>query len=71
MAIAEQGALNRTFRSETKKRQLFIFDARPMKAAVGNTVMGAGFESDDSGYGFCKSLFLNIGMFSAQVLSKI
>ena len=44
-----------------KKRQLHVFDARPMKAAVGNTVMGAGYESDTTGYGFCYSHFLNIG----------
>ena len=47
----------------SKKTILHIFDARPMKAAVGNTVMGAGYESDATGYSFCRAHFLNIGMY--------
>lgn len=59
LEMSVQGTMNQ-MESDTK-RQLHVFDARPMKAAVGNTVMGAGYESDTTGYGFCHSHFLNIG----------
>ena len=58
--ISVQGTMNKD--QPDKKRQLHVFDARPMKAAVGNTVMGAGYESDTTGYTFCNSYFLNIGL---------
>ena len=63
-AIAEQGLLCRNPELGRKERQIHIFDARPIKAAMGNTVMGAGYESDNTGYNFCEAHFLNIGMFS-------
>lgn len=40
---------------------LYLMDARPYKAAMGNTVMGKGYENT-SHYAKTKIEFLNIGM---------
>ena len=72
--IANQGCIQ-DFNSSKKKKKLqkekklekvlHIFDARPLKAAMGNTVMGAGYEGMTAGYSFCNLHFLNIGIFSS------
>jgi hypothetical protein len=55
---------SRSKEKEKEKKQdlpLRVFDARPLKAAMGNTVMGAGYEGMSAGYKFCQFEFLNIG----------
>jgi hypothetical protein len=49
----------------TNSDTFYIFDARPLKAAIGNTMMGKGFEDNES-YKGCKIEFLNIGKTSGN-----
>ena len=53
---------------EKKEKKLHIFDARALKAAMGNTVMGAGHEGIVGGYKFCDFHFLNIGIYTPPSL---
>lgn len=46
----------------TNSEVLHIMDARPFKAAVGNSIMGKGYENTDN-YEHCKIMFLDIGMY--------
>jgi hypothetical protein len=46
----------------TNSEVFYIMDARPFSAAVGNSIMGKGFESAVA-YNGCKMEFLNIGNF--------